>query len=204
VAAPNAPAISSVIAPPDGTASKLVAAWTAPGVDPNHGAAIGYNLRYSAHGANTWTTVTGVTSPYTVTGLGGGASIDVQVQATNPAPGPWSGTMTATSWGATVAPGAWQPAAAQTHNAGVAPNGGVQMFATAAPTAVTGAAFAWSTSNSVVPTSGLIAAGSDGQNNGWGQYFNAPATAGTYYLWSIAQGAGGTIGALVSGAIAVT
>jgi Fibronectin type III domain len=204
VAAPNAPAISSVTAPPDGTTAKLTAAWTAPAVDANHGAATGYNIRYSPSGANSWITVTGVTSPYTLTGLGGGARIDVQVQATNPASGPWSGTTTATTWGATVTPGAWQPAASQTHNASVAPNGGVQMFATAAPTAVTGASFAWSASNSVVPASGLISAGSDGQTNGWGQYFNAPATAGTYYLWSLAQGAGGTIGALVSAAISVT
>lgn len=179
VAAPNAPAISSVIAPPDGTTSKLTVAWTAPGVDANHGAATGYNLRYSPHGANTWTTVTGVSSPCPLTGLTGAASLDVQVQATNTAPGPWSGTTTATTWGVTVAPGAWQPATIQTHNASVAPSGGVQMFATPAPTAVTGAAFAWSGSNTVLPTSGLITAGTDGQNNGWGQYFSAPATAGT-------------------------
>jgi hypothetical protein len=204
VAAPNAPAISSVVAPPDGTATKLTAVWTVPVVDGTHGAATGYNLRYSPSGANNWTTVTGVTSPYTLTGLGGGAPIDIQVQATNAASGPWSATTTATTWGVTVTPGNWQAAASQTHNTSVAPNGGVQMFATPAPTAVTGAAFAWSVSVTVVPTSGLITAGSDGQNNGWGQYFNAPATAGAYYLWSLAQGTGGTIGALVSGAITVT
>jgi hypothetical protein len=78
------------------------------------------------------------------------------------------------------------------------------MFATPAPTSVTGASFAWSASNTLMPTSGLIAAASDGQTNGWGQWFNAPATAGTYYLWSLAQSAGGTSGALVSGAITVT
>jgi hypothetical protein len=70
---------------------------------------------------------------------------------------------------------------------------------------VTGAAFAWSASASTVPTTGLIATSSDGQTNGWGQYFNAPATAGTYYLWMLAQGAGNvTIGALASSAITVT
>jgi hypothetical protein len=79
------------------------------------------------------------------------------------------------------------------------------MTATAAPNAVTGAAFAWSASNVTVPTSGLIAAGGDGQTNGWGQWFNAPATAGTYYLWLLAQSAGAiTTGALVTSAITVT
>jgi hypothetical protein len=70
---------------------------------------------------------------------------------------------------------------------------------------VTGGAFVWSTNQSTLPTSGLIAAPADGQTNGWGQYFSAPATPGTYYLWLLAQGAGGvTTGALVTGAITVT
>ena len=75
---------------------------------------------------------------------------------------------------------------------------------TTAGTAVTGANFAWSASNTVIPTSGLITAPADNVANGYGQYFSAPATAGTYYLWLLAQGASGTIGALVSSAINVT
>jgi hypothetical protein len=79
------------------------------------------------------------------------------------------------------------------------------MTATAAPTAVSGAAFAWSASSSVLPTSNLIAASADGQTNGWGQWFSAPAISGTYYLWLLAEGAsGGTIGALVTSAITVS
>ena len=63
---------------------------------------------------------------------------------------------------------------------------------------------AWSASHSTVPTTGLIAAGADGQTNGWGQWFTAPATAGTFYLWTLAQGAGAvTSGALVTSAITV-
>jgi hypothetical protein len=204
---PNTPAIASIAPPVDGTATKLTVTWSAPTVDGSHSAATGYNIRTSPHSANTWTVVNGVTSPYTVTGLSGAAAIDVEVQATNAASSPsaWSAISTGTTWGATVAPGAWQPATSQVHNTSVAPNGGVQLFAVAAPTAVTGASFAWSTSKTTVPTSGLIAAPSDGQTNGYGQYFTAPATAGTYYLWSLAQGAGSTtIGALVSGAITVT
>jgi titin len=205
--APNAPAIASVAPPPDGTNSKLTVSWTAPAVDSSHGAATGYNLRSSPSGAGTWTTVTGVSSPYALTGLSGATAIDVEVQARNAAasPGAWSAITTGTTWGATVAPGGWTAAASQVHGASVAPSGGVQATATAAPTAVTGVAFAWSASNSTVPTSGLIAAGADGQSNGWGQWFNAPATAGTFYLWMLAQGAGSaTTGALVTSAITVS
>ena len=205
--APNTPAITSVAPPPNGTNSQLTVTWSAPATDGTHGAATGYNVRTSPSGAGTWTTVTGVTSPYTITGLAGATAIDVEVQATNAAASPsgWSGLTTATTWGATVAPGFWTAAATQTHNASVAPNGGVMMTAVAAPTAVTGTAFAWSTSASTIPTSGLIAAAGDGQTNGWAQYFNAPATAGTYYLWMLAQGSGAvTTGALVTSAITVS
>ena len=59
-------------------------------------------------------------------------------------------------------------------------------------------AFFWSASQTTLPTTGLIAATVDGQiTNGWGQWFNTPATAGTYYLWMLAQDANGaTSGAL--------
>lgn len=151
--------------------------------------------------------VSGVASPYTLTGLAGASAIDVEVQGTNAAasPGAWSAITTGTTWGATVVPGNWTAATTQVHGTGVAPNGGAQLTATAAPTAVTAASFAWSASNVTVPTSGLIAASADGQTNGWGQWFNAPATAGTFYLWMLAQASGGiTTGALVTGAITVT
>jgi hypothetical protein len=207
VTSPNAPTISSVAPPPDGTNSKLTIAWTAPATDGNHSAATGYNLRYSPSGAGTWTTVPGVTSPYSLTGLSGGAAIDVEVQAVNAAvnPGAWSGITTGTTWGATVAAGNLAIALTQASGTSVAPGGGANLTATPAPTEVTGTAFAWSTSAFVPPTTNLIAATSDGQTNGWGQYFNAPATAGNYYLWMLAQGAGGaTIGALVSAAVTVS
>ncbi|WP_158925798.1 fibronectin type III domain-containing protein [Acidisphaera sp. S103] len=205
--APNAPVIASVAPPPDGTNSKLTVTWAAPVVDATHGAATGYNLRSSPSGAGTWTTVSGVTSPYTLAGLAGATAIDIEVQATSAAasPGAWSAITTGTSWGVTVVPGNWVAAATQVHGTSVAPNGGIQMTATAAPTAVTGGNFAWSASASTLPTTGLIAASTDGQTNGWGQYFNAPATAGTYYLWMLAQSASGTTtGALVTSAITVS
>lgn len=207
VYAPNAPAIASVAPPADGTNTKLTVTWTAPATDSTNGAATGYNLRSSPSGAGTWTTVNGVTSPYTLTGLAGATAIDVEVQATNaaPSPGAWSAITTGTTWGTTIVPGSWVAAAAQVHNTSVAPNGGVNITATPAPTAVTGAAFVWSSNNSAMPTTGLIAATTDGQPNGWGQYMNAPATAGTYYLWMLAQGgSAATIGALVTSAITVS
>jgi hypothetical protein len=205
--APNAPSIASVAPPPDGTNTKLTVTWTAPATDSTHGAATGFNVRSSPTGAGVWTTMSGVSSPYTLTGLTGAAAIDVEVQGTNAAasPGAWSAVTTGTAWGATVVPGGWVAGSSQVHNVSVAPSGGVQMTAAAAPTAVTGAAFAWSASNSSIPTTGLIAAGADGQTNGWGQWFTAPATAGTFYLWMLAQGAGGiTTGALVTSAITVS
>jgi hypothetical protein len=204
---PNAPAIISGTPPADGTNSKLIVTWTAPSVDGTHGAATGYNLRSSPSGAGSWTTVSAVTSPYTLTGLAGATAIDVEVQATNAAasPGAWSAIRTSTTWGCTVVWGSWQAGASQVHNSPVAPNTGVNITAVAAPTAVTGASFAWSAGNSTVPTTGLISTTTDGQTNGWGQWFNAPATTGTFYLWALPQGAGSaTIGALVSSAITVS
>ena len=204
---PNVPAITSVAPPADGTATKLTVTWSPSAVDSTHSAATAYNLRYSPTGAGAWTTVTNVTSPYTITSLAGASAFDIEVQASNAAANPsaWSAITTAKTWGATVVPGVWTAAATQTHGTSVAPNGGVQLVAVAAPTAVTAAAFAWSTSATIVPTSGLTAASADNVTNGWGQYLSAPATAGTYYLWMIAQGTGSTtIGALVTSAITVS
>lgn len=206
--APNAPAIASVAPPPTGTNSQLTVTWTAPATDSTHSAATGYNVRYSPTGANAWTITTGVTSPCTLSGLAGAAAFDVEIQGTNAAssPGAWSGIKTGTTWGATVAPGGWVAAATQVHGStSVAPNGGLQAVVVAAPTAVTGVAFAWAQSSTTIPTTGLIAAAADGQTNGWGQYCGTPATAGTFYLWTLAQGSGSTtIGALVTSAITVS
>jgi hypothetical protein len=205
--APNPPSITAVTPPADGTNAKLAVTWTAPATDSSHGTATGYNLRFSPSGTGNWTTMSGVTSPYTITGLAGATAIDVEVQAINAAasPGAWSATVTGTTWGATVVPSFWTAAATQVHGTSVAPNGGVNMVAAAAPTAVTAAAVAWSASSTTAPTTNLTTAGPDGQTNGYGAYLNAPATAGTYYLWSLAQGSGGaTIGALVTSAITVS
>jgi hypothetical protein len=205
--APNAPAISAIMAPPDGTNTSLLVTWTAPAADATHGAAAAYNLRYRTSGTGSWTTMSGVTSPYLVIGLAGATAFDIEVQAASASgtPSIWSDVSTASTWGATVVPGDWTAATTQAHGANVAPNGGANLFATPAPTTVTGAAFAWSGSAASVPTTNLIEAAPDGKTNGWGQYFTAPATSGTYYLWMLAQGSNGaTIGALVTSPITVS
>ena len=97
--------------------------------------------------------VSGVASPYVIAGLTGATAIDVEIQATGATAteSAWSTVVTGTTWGATVVAGTWTAASAQVHATPVAPNTGVNMTATAAPTAVTGAAFAWSASPSVPP-----------------------------------------------------
>ena len=73
-AAPNAPAITSVHPVYDGTTTKLTVAWIASATDGTHDAATGYDLRWSVAAANTWTTVTSVSSGAVVTGLSTGTS----------------------------------------------------------------------------------------------------------------------------------
>ena len=76
----------------------LTATWTAPATDSTHNAATGFNLRSSPTGVGTWTTVSGVTSPYTLARLAVGAAYDVQVQGSNAAGvSAWSATRTATT-----------------------------------------------------------------------------------------------------------
>jgi hypothetical protein len=203
-AAPNAPAMVSAAPPPDGTADKLTVTWSPASVDSNHGAAISYNIRNSPTGAGSWSTATGVTSPHVITGLLGATEIDVEVQAVNSGgASAWSAVTTGTTWGATVAPSNWGVAPTQTHSAIVMPNGGANMTAIAAPTAVTGAVLAWSTSALTIPITGLITAYGDGQANGWGMWFNNPDTPGTWYLWMLARNGSNIIGANVTGPITV-
>ena len=80
--APNTPGAASLA---QGAGSNLSVTWTAPAVDSTHSAATGFNLRSSPSGAGTWTTVTGVTSPYGLSGLAAGAATDVELQSSNAA-----------------------------------------------------------------------------------------------------------------------
>src|SRR5580700_3007380 len=79
---PNAPGAATLN---QGSGSDLLVTWAAPAVDGTHSAATGFNLRSSLSGAGAWTVVSGVTSPYDLSGLAAGAAIDVQLQAANAA-----------------------------------------------------------------------------------------------------------------------
>ena len=101
--APNAPGAASLA---HGTGSDLTVTWAAPAIDGTHGAATGFTLRSSPSGAGTWTTVAGVTSPDTLSGLAAGVAIDVQLQSSNTGgASAWSATSTLT----TASAGAFAP-----------------------------------------------------------------------------------------------
>jgi Fibronectin type III domain len=208
-APPNAPSISGVAPVNDGTTSKLTVAWTAPATDATHDAANGYNVRYSVHGAGSWTIMTGVTSPCTITGLSAGTSYDVEVQGTNASttsPGAWSGIITASTYSCALTWGvSGQPQPSFTHGSGNingVNNAGTNINTSPTPAAVYLDA---TTSNTVIPTSGLTSLTDYGSPYYWADYYPVPGTPGTYYLWALAKdGSGDLLGALVSSAITVS
>jgi len=77
---PNVPGIPVLV---QGTGSDLIVSWTAPTVDPGHGAATGFLLRHAPAGAETWTIVPDVDAPYLLSDLPAAAAINVQLQAIN-------------------------------------------------------------------------------------------------------------------------
>jgi hypothetical protein len=128
---PSAPSLAQ------GSGSNLTVTWTAPPTDSSHGAATGFNLQFSASGANTWAVVTGVNSPYTLSGLADGAAYDVQVQSTNAAgTSAWSATSTLT----TSATGPYTPNAPAAPVLAQASGGGLTVTWTAPATGGTASA----------------------------------------------------------------
>jgi hypothetical protein len=208
-APPNAPTISSIAPANDGTTSKLTVTWTAPATDATHDAATGYNLQYSVHGAGSWTFVSGVTSPYTITGLSASTSYDVEVQGTNSSttsPSAWSGATTASTYSSALTWGvSGQPQSSFTHGSGNingVNNAGINVNAAPEPYAVYLDAI---TSNTMIPTSGLTSVTYYNSTYQWADYYPVPSTPGTYYLWALAENSSGNlIGAMVSGAITVS
>lgn len=95
--------VPSALAAPTLTASstQLVASWSTP---PSDGGSpvTSYDLRHSVEGAATWTTVTGVTAPRTITTLVNGTTYEIQVRAVN-----------------AIGNGAWSPSALGTPAANV-------------------------------------------------------------------------------------
>ncbi len=203
--APNAPAITSVVAPADGTVGKLVVTWTAPAADNTHGAATGYNIRTSPSGANTWTVVTGVTSPYTLTGLTGGAAIDVEVQATNAATaGAWSAATTVTSYSSTISLASPSTSTSIAHNTATVPAPATQAVVSGLPTTIQAQ---WSTSATTVPTAWQASSGA--YNTYQAVWYLALTTTtntpGSAYIWVQALNSSNqVIGELVSGPYTIT
>ncbi len=202
---PNAPAMTGVAPVPNGTVTQLTVAWAVSAIDGTHGAATGYDLEYSVHAANSWTTVTSVASPYTITGLASGTSYDVQLRGKNAAttsPSAWSASTTASTYSTVMS---WNTVTTPVvHNSG----GNVfNLHTTPNPSGTVGVNFDWSTSattNTMTapsPTQSLGSGGYPINTNEWGGYVTAPATAGTYYLWGLVND---NSGALVSAAITVT
>jgi Fibronectin type III domain len=69
--------------------------WAYPAIDSTHDAATGFNLLFSPSGAANWSLVSGVNSPYLLSGLMAGEAVDVQLQSSNAAgTGAWSAIST--------------------------------------------------------------------------------------------------------------
>lgn len=81
--------------------------WAYPAIDSTHDAATGFNLLFSPSGAANWSLVSGVNSPYLLSGLMAGEAVDVQLQSSNAAgTGGWSGVSTLATATATAGPNA--------------------------------------------------------------------------------------------------
>jgi hypothetical protein len=202
IASPGAPTgltAGSSTAPTSTTATQSLS-WTA----GSGGAPATYNVRYSAHGANEWTTLSGLTgTSTTVTGLNANASYDYEVEAVNVGgTSAWSTVATASTPVVSnylLSPGIPAnplPSAGWATTETLAPNNGPGVNAVdnssngyTAPSAVS---FGWSTSNQTPPTSGITTA-SNFEPSWWAAYPPTPSVAGSYYLWGIAYNASGQI-----------
>jgi hypothetical protein len=210
---PNAPAISAVAPVNNGTTTELTVTWAASAIDGTHSAATGYNLQYSVHGANSWTTVAGVTSGVMLTGLITGTSYDVQVQGTNASPsspGSWSASTTSSTYATLMTwknqgPNPWLHTLTGqivqvycTPNPSTSSSGGVDVYWSTSPTTNNNCAPAF---NRTIRGTGGTDSGYPIQTNVWGCYLSPPTTPGTYYIWAQTNvGDGG----LVSAAVTVT
>jgi hypothetical protein len=174
--------------------------WTAPS---SGGPVTSYSVRYSLHGASSWTTVTGITgTSTTITGLTAGTAYDYQVESVNAGGNSgWTATTTATPpnyYLTHYAPASGYTAVHGT-NGIVAQVNDNSVSGDGSHTEPTTVSVAWSTSNTVAPTTGLQTAGVyyDTQlvppQNLWGAYANGPTSAGTYYLWGFAYNQSGAL-----------
>lgn len=146
------------------------------------------------------TGITGTTT--TITGLTPGASYDYEVEALNAGGNSgWTAATTASTpyyYLTHYAPASGYTAP-HTTTAIIAQVNDNSVPSDGSHTLPTSASVAWSTSNTVAPTTGLQAAGVYYNTqlvppqNLWGAYANGPPAAGTYYLWGFAYNATGAL-----------
>ncbi len=183
------------------TTSTIDLAWTPPS---SGGAVASYLVRWSPAGVNAWTQIDNISGTSTmVSGLTASTSYDFQVRATNASgSSAWTASQTAltTSGGNySLSNVSYSPAEGSTF---AIDQGGIiaQISDDSASgdgnhTVPASVAFYWSTSNTVVPTTGAqpCVQWSNAGHNLWVQYINAPGMLGNYYLWAVAKNSGGNV-----------
>ncbi len=181
------------------TTSSVPLSWTAP---MSGGAPASYLVRWSPHNANAWTQSSPVSNTsFTVTGLTANTSYDFEVQAVNAAgSSAWTAPTTVTTPGNYLLSNInHNPADGSTfaiNQSGIV----AQISDNSASidgnyTVPASVAFYWSTSNTVVPTTGAQSGvqWTNAGHNLWVQYISAPGTAGNYYLWAVAKDSVGNV-----------
>ena len=205
----SSPGLPSNVTAPTISATSVSLQWV-----PPSGPVTGYNVQYRLQSGGSWALVSVATPDVTITGLAANAIYEFQVQTVNgsfvsaytasltvtttlsspsiykltPAPtrqsptAGWAGTVITTANG--------QPALGYN----VSDNSALEDGGFSVPASV---GFAWSASNSVVPTA--TNAGSNGLSlDGHALWFTwavaFPSTPGPYYLWAIAKDSGGDVG----------
>ena len=193
------------------TSSTLPITWTLPSTG---GAISNVTVQYrTPSGSGGWTTATtslaATATSYTITGLSPATAYDVQVFATNGSGNGTAGTLTnvsTASGGNYQLTTGFQPVLTNTtyaHGAAIGGNGvnanDMSTTADGSHTVPSKVFFGWSSSSTVAPTSvtGMTQAAGNFANGGhqfWYTFsFNAPASAGTYYLWAVSTDASNNI-----------
>ncbi len=206
-AAPLVPGVPIGLTAGTSTPTSMPLTWTAPS---SGGTVASYTVRSSLHGANTWTTVTGISgTSYTVTGLLASTAYDFEIAAVNVT---GASAFTAATTASIIASGGTTPFNASGYlltmgtRTGLSPfpagtgtfvvnindNSAVADGSNISPAAVVAA---WSQQNATAPTTGLqpLSLINRDSHNQWVAYATPPATPGTYYLWAIATNGSGTI-----------